>query len=367
MAGKKYKVSIITVVYNGAKTIEKTIQSVLRQSYKHIEYIIVDGLSTDGTQKVIEKYKDSVVCFISEKDNGIYDAMNKGIERATGEIIGIINSDDWYDEKAVEKIVDYFEQNEVGLVYGEVAYVSQSKEVKFMPKVPLDKMWYRMTISHPSVFVKKNVYEKYGKFDTNYKLASDYDFLLRVYSRQVKFGYIDDVIAYFRLGGASTVREKEMADETYAISMAHLTECPDKEAARHEIKEKHQWSYFNMGIRNEKRFLSGLLCQYFQKDVKEVVMFGTGIWGRYCCELLMADGMSVSCFVDNNPEKWGTEVFGIKVMEPEKLRETEAYVLIAVRAGGDGMKQQLEDMENPRLRCVSLSELVALHYENVFQ
>ena len=102
MLKSNYKVSIITVVYNGAKTIEHTIQSVLNQSYKNIEYIIIDGLSTDGTQKIIEKYIDSISYFVSEKDNGLYDAMNKGIQKATGSMIGIINSDDWYNPYAVE-------------------------------------------------------------------------------------------------------------------------------------------------------------------------------------------------------------------------------------------------------------------------
>ncbi len=101
------KVSVITVVFNGAGTIEQTIKSVLGQTYKNIEYIIIDGDSTDGTQEIVEKYGESIACFVSEKDNGLYDAMNKGISYATGDIIGIINSDDYYAVDAVEHVVNY--------------------------------------------------------------------------------------------------------------------------------------------------------------------------------------------------------------------------------------------------------------------
>lgn len=110
MMNENYKVSIITVVYNGAKTIEQTIQSVLNQTYENIEYIVIDGASNDGTQALVEKYVDNISYYISEKDNGLYYAMNKGIRKATGDIIGIINSDDWYGENAIKDIVDHFRE-----------------------------------------------------------------------------------------------------------------------------------------------------------------------------------------------------------------------------------------------------------------
>ena len=154
----KYKVSVITVVYNSVDTIEQTIQSVLNQTYKNIEYIIIDGLSTDGTQKIIEQYLDCIAYFISEKDNGIYDAMNKGIRKASGDIIGIINSDDWYAEDAVENIVDCFKQNDVGLVYGNIIDVFQNGEQKERLKEPLENMWHQMSVPHPSTFIKRSRY-----------------------------------------------------------------------------------------------------------------------------------------------------------------------------------------------------------------
>lgn len=363
MDGKKYKVSIITVVYNGVKTIEQTIQSVLRQTYKNIEYIIVDGLSTDGTQKIVEKYMDSIACFISEKDDGIYDAMNKGIERATGEIIGIINSDDWYAENAVEKIVKCFEQTKAGLVYGKVSIVFQNGEVKVGFERELDSMWYQLSVSHPTVFVRRGIYKKFGMFDTQYKIASDYDFLLNLYSRQVEFGYVDDVISYFRLGGTSTIREKEMEDEAYEISMKYVEKCPNKDKALPIIQKKYQWACFGRNIRCESGLLFKLLCQYLGEEVKEIIIFGAGTWGVRCRGMLLADGVKVLCFSDNDEEKWHTECEGVKVVEPQKLQDMDAYVLIAVKDGGEEIRRQLESMGGNHSKCVSLEELAVLYFE----
>lgn len=191
------KVSIITVVYNGAKTIEQTILSVLEQTYKNVEYIIIDGQSTDDTLKIIEKYSNFISVFISEKDNGIYDAMNKGIQKATGEIIGIINSDDWYDRTAIENVVHFFEKSKVDLVYGKICEIYPDGQIRIIPRVPLETIWYQMAVPHPSVFIKKKIYESFGLFDLNYELCADYDLLLRFYTKRVRFDFLDTVIAYF--------------------------------------------------------------------------------------------------------------------------------------------------------------------------
>ena len=206
MVNEGIKVSIITVTYNGVKTIEQTIQSVLRQTYKNIEYILIDGLSTDGTQQIIEQYIDNIDYFVSEKDEGLYYAMNKGLKRATGDIIGIINCDDWLVEDAVASVVDYFERHDVDLTYGNIVCVTEQGEEKLLIPDSLDKIWYRMVVPHPSVFIKKEIYERFGCFNTKYKLSSDYELMLRLYNKGIHFGYINEKITYFRMGGLSTIR-----------------------------------------------------------------------------------------------------------------------------------------------------------------
>lgn len=365
----KIKVSIITVVYNGIKTIEQTIKSVLQQSYKNIEYIIIDGLSTDGTQSIIEKYKKNIAYFISEKDDGLYDAMNKGISKATGDIIGIINSDDWYVENIIEKIVRYFEQNEVELVYGKIISIAQDGVERLSVQRPLDDIWYCMVTPHPSVFVKKSVYKKFGTFNTAYKISADYDYLLRVYSQNVKFGYLDEVIAYFRCGGISTLRQKEMWDEAYIISMKYINTCSNKEEILSKIKEVYHWNYFTIEITTKKKRLLELLYCYFHDKVKKVIIFGIGIWGKKCYKILKCEEISIMYFSDNNKEKWGINIHEIKVISPQKLINMDAYILIAVKDGWEEIKYELQNMGNHNLKCVSLKELEILYYkleENIF-
>ncbi len=215
---KLMKVSIITVVYNNAKTIRSAINSVLSQSYNEIEYIIVDGASTDGTLEIINEYRDKISVIVSEKDNGIYDAMNKGILQATGDIIGILNSDDLYDNnKIIEIIADEFiKDKKLEIVYGDLVYVAKNDITKIVRK------WtscdYDLTFfdrgevpPHPSLFLKNNVYKIVGLFNIEYKLASDYEFMLRVFKKNTfKLKYINKILVKMRLGGATNKNYKNI-------------------------------------------------------------------------------------------------------------------------------------------------------------
>ena len=194
------KVSIITIVFNGQKSIERTIKSVLAQRYPNIEYIIIDGGSTDGTIDVIKKYRDRIAYWMSEPDKGIADAFNKGLRQAKGEIIGFINSDDWYNEDTVSKVVPHFERYSV--VYGDVQFWDNGKkqERTFGNHKKLNQ---GMTIAHPAVFVKKEVYEKFGGFNISFKIAMDYEFIAKLYHNGISFFNIDTVIVNMNVGGLS--------------------------------------------------------------------------------------------------------------------------------------------------------------------
>lgn len=205
------KISIITVSLNCESTITQTIKSVLSQTYKDIEYIIIDGASSDRTTEIIKKYNDKIASFISEPDNGIYDAMNKGINMATGEIIGILNSDDFYvDNNVIELVVREFNNRGVDSIFSNLVYVSQNdinKTIRYFDSGQFKPSLfsYGLMPAHPTFFVKKRVYEKYGKFRTDLKNASDFDLLARfLYVNKITYHYIDKVIVKMRLGGVST-------------------------------------------------------------------------------------------------------------------------------------------------------------------
>ncbi|HBH62451.1 MAG TPA: glycosyltransferase, partial [Nitrospiraceae bacterium] len=170
---------IITIVRNGVKTLEKTIQSVLNQTYDNIAYIIINGGSTDGTLDTIRKYEDKIAYWTSEPDSGISEAFNKGITAATGEIIGIINADDYYEPAAVALAVSVLTQTGADIVHGMVQYrdVNGQKTELFSGN---DALLYKdMTINHPSVFARRSAYEKIGLFRTDFRYAMDYEWLLR--------------------------------------------------------------------------------------------------------------------------------------------------------------------------------------------
>jgi len=198
------KVSIITVVYNGEKYLEQTIQSILNQTYKNIEYIIIDGDSTDGTIDIITKYEDKLAYWISEKDNGIYDAMNKGIQKATGELIGIINADDFYNgNKIIDNIVNlYTNSNTPDILYGKMKFINPYTNQSITIEPSINNLRYDMTLNHPTCFLKRELYNE-KLFDTNFKICADYDLLMYFYQQEKTLVYVDKIVTIMRIGGAS--------------------------------------------------------------------------------------------------------------------------------------------------------------------
>jgi len=205
------KISIITVVWNNAKTIKYAIDSVLNQTHKNIEYIILDGASTDGTIEIIRSYGDKISKFVSEPDKGIYDAMNKGIKLATGDVVGILNSDDFYiDDYVIEKVVKEFEEKQVDSVYADLVFVKPddlSKAVRYYDSSSCgsENFQYALYPAHPTFFVRKWVYDKYGVFKTDYKIGADFDLMARfLYTNNISYSYIKEPLIKMRVGGVST-------------------------------------------------------------------------------------------------------------------------------------------------------------------
>lgn len=200
------KVSIITPCYNSAKTIRQTIESVLNQTYNNIEYIVVDGGSTDNTINIINEYIPLFhgrLRYVSQKDNGIYDAMNKGIKMSHGQIIGIINSDDYYEIDAVESIVSKFDSKKMQVIYGYMNIIRNNGTKKVLI-IPHTKLKERM-INHSTCFVSRKIYQKYGLFNIHFKIAADYDLMLRLSKKKdVEFIQIPKILADFREGGVSS-------------------------------------------------------------------------------------------------------------------------------------------------------------------
>lgn len=212
-------ITVITVVYNGAKYLEETIQSVINQTYPNVEYIIIDGGSTDGTLDIIKKYEDYIDYWVSERDKGIYDAMNKGVMLTGGDLIGILGAGDKYSFDAILEIVKCFNQNpNIGGVYGNsLVYSDKGKLLYKRIAKEMDKIIKGMPVFHPEVFITRNVYKKLGFYDSRYKIAADYDFLLKAFINRFNFIKTDVIILYYRLGGVSSTQSIKSKKEVLEI------------------------------------------------------------------------------------------------------------------------------------------------------
>jgi len=202
------KISVITVVFNGEETIEATIQSVLSQRYKNIEYIIIDGGSVDGTRAIILKYKGRIAKYVSEKDNGIYDAMNKGIKIATGDLVYFLNSDDvLYDTDVIKKVSEKFQTEKWDYIYGGVVcrniFGSKQNNI-FLKKITESSIKRGQNIPHQSLFVKRDVFDEIGVFKCNLKVNADYDFECRLVKASKKGVFIKYLISYYSQDGYSS-------------------------------------------------------------------------------------------------------------------------------------------------------------------
>ncbi len=202
-------VSIITATYNSAVTVKDTVISVKEQCYPHIEHIIVDGVSKDNTLEIVTAANQR--CLINQqKDSGIYDAMNRGISLAKGDIVGILNSDDFYaDTSVIEKVVQLFNETGCEAVYGDLLYVDAADTTKIIRNwqagpFKRENFLYGWMPPHPTFFVKREVYEKFGNFNLQLRSAADYELVLRfLYRHQIKASYLPEVLVHMRTGGQS--------------------------------------------------------------------------------------------------------------------------------------------------------------------
>ena len=205
-----FKISIITVSFNSVFTIRDTIESILRQDHDNLEYIIIDAGSKDGTLDIIKEYEEYISYFISEADNGIYDGMNKGIAAATGDIIGILNSDDFYPNSfVISNVAKTFEKQECDAVYGDLVYVKFfdiDKIIRYWQsgEYTVKKIKNGWMLPHPTFFVRKYLYDKYGYYNQDLKTAADYEMMLKLlYKYNIKVFYIPMILVKMRMGGAS--------------------------------------------------------------------------------------------------------------------------------------------------------------------
>ena len=212
-------------MFNGEEFLEQTIQSVINQGYSNFEYIIIDGGSTDNTLNIILKYEKAITIWISEKDKGIYAAMNKGIALSKGEFISFLNSDDYYLPGTFKKVAQEIESNVADIYHGDVQILSRNSPIEFAKPAfgteNISKLGRGEYIYQPATFIRKSIFEKVGVFNEKLKIVSDYEFFLRAESRQCKFYHINEILTVFRSGGISD--SSRTLNEAYVLLKYHGT------------------------------------------------------------------------------------------------------------------------------------------------
>lgn len=323
------KVSIITATFNSEEYLEETIQSILSQSYSNIEYIIIDGGSTDRTLSIVKKYAERIDKIISEIDSGIYDAFNKGITLATGDIIYFLNSDDYLvDENVISRVVDAFNENDqIDIVYGNVLMLDPKNGCEYIAGSEVLKENLQNIISaypHQGFFVKRRLFEHHGLFDMSYKICGDFDFLVKCFIEEnIKTIYINEKMAVFRLGGISSnpATRKILIEEQNKV-MNKYFKIPDIiENNSDEIPYLYR-SWLDI-LLMQKKGISHCLKKY---KIDKVAIFGTRITGHYLLEDLTKEKFNVICFLDNNKNMQGKIVGGINVYAPSDLLKTPGLV-----------------------------------------
>ena len=226
------KISIITAVYNRAETISRSINSIKQQSYKNVEIVIIDGKSTDGSLELAKSLLTQNDVIISEPDNGIYDALNKGINHSSGDIIGFLHSDDFFiNNNILEKVANIFEINKVDVVYGDAAFF-QGNDIESISRVyksdnlSLSNLSWGKMPAHPAIYISKDIYNKIGSFKVDYSIAADYEFLCRMMSNEdIRSIYIQEIFVKMQLGGISTHGLRSM----YLLNKEVLRACREND------------------------------------------------------------------------------------------------------------------------------------------
>jgi glycosyltransferase involved in cell wall biosynthesis len=364
---KNTKVSIIMVTLNAGLVLTKAIRSVAEQSYPNREYIIIDGASTDDTVKIIKEHPSVVSKWISEPDGGIYEAFNKGIGLASGDVVYFLNADDYLTDPAVlHDVASVFSRNsDLQIVYGNTLAVDETADYRYTrgKSFTLEDLKTGDMPPHPGFFVKSELIERIGLFDTHYKIAADFDFIIRCFKAAADQScYFNRTIAVFSEGGVSTNPEKQqlMNREQQQIIKEHFgcDQAPNLQLT--EINGLYK-VWLESLLLHEK----GITHCLHNSQVKNVVIFGTRKTALYLYEDLKQATFNILCFLDNNPNMQQQTLKGLPIYPEEWLefnyKQLDAVILSIEGQHDAAIKARLEKMiDNHDVLILSWKDLARM-------
>ncbi|MDE7430531.1 MAG: glycosyltransferase [Lachnospiraceae bacterium] len=329
------KITVITVCLNSADTIEKAIKSVIEQRYHGLEYIVIDGGSTDGTLDILNRYDAYIDKRISEPDDGIFDAMNKGIELAEGDVIAFLNSDDWYEQNALQMVENAFMSGGCDCVCCDNYVLNKNGDTVYYngTNKSFDDLYYRMIYFHSAVFCKKEFFRKKGNFDLKYKIAADYDWLLRAVEQGAIFRNISQPVFTFRYGGISSVNEIDCAKEARQIALCHLP--ADKEEYKNKIDDR----FYGIAISAlDKSILQAGLMEILNEE-RINILWGAGVRGKQCAKWFQDMDIKVAAIIDSDRKRWGEHLQGVEICAQDILEHQSCNLIITP-------DKHIEDIKN---------------------
>ncbi len=358
------KISIITACYNSEKYIEDAIQSVLGQTYPHIEYLIIDGASSDGTMEIINKYKSRISLVVSEPDKGVYDAFNKGIQRATGELVYFLNSDDYlYENDTVERMVSVFqERDDLNAVYGNILLKDDAVSVDQVYGRSFEREDFIRGYMppHQSLFVRKAMFEKYGGFNLKYRSSGDFDFISKLYLNEgTRMLYLNQIVAVFRRGGLSTNYRSRIIGlrETEQLIERHFGQKADLSSTEIQNNALYRCWLESWVLRGR-----GITAALKNDGISNVVIFGTMKTACYLHQDLIKEGFHVKAFIDNNPHMQGKAIEGVRIVPSEWLHnnqdKVDAIIVSLENANDARVIEELKQAFGSGMRVVSWKELI---------
>lgn len=338
------KISIIVVTFNAERHIEQTLQSIFSQDIDDYELIIVDGKSDDNTLELVKKYQNSKMVIISEPDYGIYDAMNKGIRIASGDVIAFMNAGDAYYEKIVPDVLELF-TDDVDIIVGKAMRTINGIEMGVLFDIQKEDLW-QVHVSnifcHQAMFIRKSMFDKFGLYNYEYPILADYDWNITAFDGGAKIRLLDRFVALYDISGVSSI--SDVAAECREISIKH-----DDGTYRRNIDELYDKRLLTRAIEN-----NGLKAEY-----KKIILYGAGTYGIKFYRILLEHGFEVPFVVDS--KKTGTFLDGLEILEADrcKLKEyldehVDSAVFIASIKYDDDIRNQLMSQGIPTQRILSL-------------
>lgn len=344
------KITVITVCLNSIDTIERAIKSVIGQKYSDLEYIVIDGGSTDGTLDVLNQYNSFIDRWISEPDSGIFDAMNKGIELSTGDVIAFLNSDDWYEEDALNIVENAFMKGDFDCICFDNYVVKEDGNIVYYDATNkvFNDLYFRMIYFHSAIFCRKEFFKKKGNFNLKYKIAADYDWFLKAVIQGIKICNIHTPIFTFCYGGISSVNEIDCAREARQVALEHLS--IDKKEYREKIDER----FYDIVLRATNQItLKKELVNILGED-RENILWGAGQRGKQCIKWFRDIGLDVDAVIDSNELYWGKTLQNIKVYSPNMLKDKLCNVIITPDKHIEDIRDLVKKSSN---KCIKIFEL----------